>query len=340
MSEIRQDVTTNEWVIMATDRARRPHDFAHEEKESPPEYSDKCPFCPGSEGKTPPEVLAYRKDGHANGPGWWVRVIPNKFPALNPSGTIERHIESGFFRKMDGVGRHEVLIETPLHNLYIPYMEDHQVGEIILALRERYMELRKDSTVRVIIIFKNHGQSAGTSLEHPHHQIVATPIVPQSLRRRLAVATRYYDDHGGCLYCDMIDMELSAGTRVIESTNDFLVIHPYASRSPFETWILPTRHAASFGLINTEEAKALGSVLRRTLGGIFKIIGATDFNLVIHTAPIKDEDEDYFHWYMRIIPRVTTTAGFEIGSGIFINIAMPEETAASAREVQGQLKSV
>lgn len=336
MSEIRQDVTTNEWVILATERAKRPHEFAQPVKEPPPDFSEKCPFCPGNEGKTPAELLAYRNSGSANGPGWWVRVIPNKFAALEPSGDIDREIEHGLFRKMRGVGHHEVLIETPKHNLYIPYMEDRQVEEIIIALRERYQELRKDPFVRVIVIFKNHGSTAGTSLEHPHSQIVATPIVPQSLRRRLAVATRYYDDNGGCLYCDIMKMEKEAGQRVVEDTNDFIVIHPYASRSPFETWILPKRHAASFGKITTDESKALGKVLRRTLEAIFKILGNPDFNMVIHTAPIKDEEEDYFHWYMRIIPRVTTTAGFELGSGIFINTAPPEVTAESLRQANGQ----
>jgi UDPglucose--hexose-1-phosphate uridylyltransferase len=335
MSEIRQDLTTNEWVIFASERAKRPHDFAKQAKEMPPDFSENCPFCPGNEDRTPPEVLAYRSGGKANDSSWWVRVIPNKFAALNPSGTIERKIEDGFFRKMDGVGHHEVLIESPRHSLYIPYMEDHQVEEIILALRERYRILRQDPTVRVIVIFKNHGSAAGTSLEHPHCQIVATPIVPQSLRRRLAVATRYYDDNGGCIYCDMMEMERKNGVRVIEDTDEFIVLHPFASRSPFETWILPTRHSASFARIEIEEAKALGKVLRRTLAGIFNILGNPDFNLVIHTAPIKDEEEDYFHWYMRLIPRVTTQAGFEIGSGIFINTALPEETAASIREAEG-----
>ncbi len=336
MSEIRQDLTTNEWVIIATERARRPHDFARPVKDLPPEYSETCPFCPGCEEKTPPEVLAYRDNGKPNGPGWWVRVIPNKFAALNPRGSIEREIVGGFFRKMAGVGHHEVLIETPKHNLYIPFMEDHQVEEIVLAIRERYLALREDSTVRVIVIFKNHGSAAGTSLEHPHCQIVATPIVPQSLRRRLAVATRYYDDHGGCLYCDMIDMERRSGIRVIEESDGFFVVHPYASRSPFETWILPSRHCASFGTCEVEEAKALGRVLKRTMAGIFRILGNPDFNMVIHTAPIKDEDEDYFHWYMRLIPRMTTIAGFEMGSGIFINTALPEETAASIREPENR----
>ncbi len=333
MSEIRQDVTTNEWVIIATERAKRPYDFKKEAKALPPEFLENCPFCPGHEDQTPPELLAYRQDGRPNGPGWWVRVIPNKFAALSP-GEVERSIEDGFFRRMSGVGRHEVLIESPKHNLYFPFLEDHQAEEIILALRERYLALRQDPTAKVVIIFKNHGAAAGTSLEHPHCQMVSTPIVPQSLRRRLASATRYYDENGGCIYCDMIHIERTAKRRVVEETDQHLVIHPFASRSPFETWILPKHHQASFGQLNFDEAKALGRVLRLTLAKIFAILGNPDYNLVIHTAPFQDEEKDFFHWYLRVIPRVSTTAGFEIGSGIFINTALPEETAPFMHDIK------
>lgn len=332
MSEIRQDITTNEWVIIATERAKRPHDFKKEAKTLPPEYVEKCPFCPGHEDQTPPEVLAYRKGGRANGPGWWVRVVPNKFAALSP-GEVERSIEDGFFRKMNGVGRHEVLIESPKHNLYFPFLEDYQAEEIMLALRERYLALQQDPHAKVVIIFKNHGVAAGTSLEHPHWQMVSTPIVPQSLRRRLATATRYYDDNGGCVLCDMIQMERAAKKRVVEETPEHLVIHPFASRSPFETWILPKHDQASYGQVSYDEAKALGRVLRRTLAKIFAILGNPDYNLVMHTAPFQDEAKGVFHWYLRVIPRVSTMAGFEIGSGIFINTALPEETAAFMRDI-------
>ena len=217
MSEIRQDITTNEWVIIATERAKRPHDFVRPPKPLPPEFDPKCPFCPGNEDKTPPEVLAYRKDGRPNGPGWWIRVMPNKFAALSPvQGEPKREVEGGLFRKIEGSGRHEVLIENPKHNLYYHQYDDKQAEEVLIALRERYLILRKEPNVKVVIIFKNHGDQAGTSLAHPHCQIVATSIVPQSLRRKLAAATRYYDDNGGCVYCDIMDGERKAGVRMIE----------------------------------------------------------------------------------------------------------------------------
>jgi UDPglucose--hexose-1-phosphate uridylyltransferase len=233
---------------------------------------------------------------------------------------------------MDGIGKHEVLIETPVHNLYFPYFTDKQAEVVVIALRERYLALRGEPNVKVVIVFKNHGDQAGTSLLHPHWQIVATPIVPQSLRRRLATATRYYDDNGGCLYCDLIQAEIKAGKRIVEDGEKFFVMHPYASRSPFETWVLPKQHSACFGYLDFDYSKELGRVLKRILGKIFNLLGNPDFNIVIHTAPVGDEDEDYFHWHLRIIPRLSMMAGFEIGSGIFINTALPEETAQVLRE--------
>jgi len=339
MSEIRQDITTNEWVIIATDRAKRPHDFVKPAKPLPPEFDPKCPFCPGNESQTPPEVLGYRQGGPANSPGWWIRVIPNRFAALSPreaSATPKREVENGLFRKMDGIGKHEVLIETPKHNLYFPNFMDKQAEEVVIALRERYLALRTESNIKVVIIFKNHGDQAGTSLLHPHSQIVATPIVPQSLRRRLATATRYFDDNGGCLYCDLIQAEFKAARRMVEDGPKFFVMHPFASRSPFETWILPKQHSACFGHLDIDSTKELGRVLKRVLGKIFKLLGNPDYNIVIHTAPVNEEEEDYFHWYLRIIPRLSMMAGFEIGSGIFINTGLPEETAEALRAVKLQ----
>jgi UDPglucose--hexose-1-phosphate uridylyltransferase len=194
--------------------------------------------------------------------------------------------------------------------------------------------LRSEPNVKVVVVFKNHGEGAGTSLLHPHCQMVATSIVPQSLRRKLATATRYFDDNGGCIYCDIINAELKEGKRVVEDNHKFAVIHPFAARSPFETWILPKAHTASFGNFSIDDAKELGRVIKRNLARIFSLLGNPDYNIVVHSAPVSEENEDYFHWHMRIIPRLTMMAGFEIGSGIFINTALPEETAAAIRDVK------
>jgi UDPglucose--hexose-1-phosphate uridylyltransferase len=259
-------------------------------------------------------------------------VVPNKFAALTPEGDPRRRDDGPLFREMDGVGHHEVIIETPVHNRFIPLMEDPEIERVVQAYRERYLALRQDKRVKLILIFKNHGEAAGTSLEHPHSQLVAAPVVPASLRRKHDEAIRYYDATGRCLYCDVVEAERGAGERVILETGDFLVFHPFASGSPFETWIAPKRHCPSFGQITLEECRALAVVLKTTLARLAKALNDPDYNFVIHTAPVGDEDEEYYLWHIQILPRLTTAAGFEIGSGMRINIAKPEETARFLRE--------
>ena len=332
MTQLRQDPTTKEWVIIAAERSKRPHDFigTRASIEKPP-YEENCPFCEGNEHLTPHESLAYRSGGPADSKGWWVRVIPNRFPALSPDGSVQRE-ETGFFRTMDGVGVHEVVIENPHHDQILPLMEDKQVEEVLLAYRERYLALREDRRIKLIIVFKNHGKAAGTSLEHPHSQLVGTPVVPSNIRRKLEQAARYYDDHRRCVYCDSIQEALSSGTRIVMDTERFVVLQPFASRFPFETWIVPKEHQASFGSISMEDSKQFGKILKTTLFKLYSKLNDPDYNYVINTAPVRDEQEDYYHWHLQIIPRLTTPAGFEMGSGIYINGSLPEETAQFLKE--------
>ncbi len=333
MPQLRQDPATKEWVIIAAERSKRPDNFKKTKSinEKPP-YKKDCPFCPGNEHLTPPETLAYRSGGLSNGKGWWVRVVPNKFPALSPEGSLERKEEKGFFRMMDGVGIHEVVIGSPVHNQVFSLMEDRQMEEVLLAYRERYLALRQDPRIKLIIIFKNHGEAAGTSLEHTHSQITGTAVVPSNIRKKLEEAARYYDDHGRCVYCDLIQEELRFGKRIVMDTEKFVVLHPFASRFPFETWIIPKEHQASFGLISIEDSKRFAKVLKTTLLKLYTKLNDPDYNYVIHTAPVKDEQEDYYHWHLQVIPRLTTPAGFEMGSGIYINVSFPEETAQFLRQ--------
>ncbi len=333
MPQMRQDPTTKEWVILSSERAKRPDDFRREKPVlNIPPFKKGCPFCPGNEHLTPPETLAYRRGGPSNGPGWWVRVVPNKYPALTLDGSLERKEEKGFFRLMDGVGVHEVVIGSPIHNQVFSVLDDYQASEVLLAYRERYLALREDPRIKLIIIFKNHGPAAGTSLEHTHSQIVGTSIVPTNIRKKLQEAARHYDDHGVCVYCEMIEEELSSRERILEETDEFMVLHPFASRFPFETWIVPKKHHASFGSISVEDSKKFAILLKTTLHGINSKLNDPDYNYVIHTAPVKDEGEDYYHWHLQIIPRLTTTAGFEMGSGMYINVSFPEQTARFMRE--------
>lgn len=334
MSEIRQDPTTKEWVIIARERAKRPQDFISQQtKSKPPAFSPSCPFCPGNESMTPPEVLLYRNQENQS---WRVRVFANKFPALTPEGNTIRREEEGFFLNMDGVGIHEVLVETPLHNKSLALMEDSGVEEVLRAYQERYNTLSQIPFVKLIIIFKNHGLSAGTSLEHPHSQLVATPVVPRHIRMKYEVAIQYYDDTGRCLYSDLVDRELRIGMRVVMETERFVVFHPFASHRPFETWVVPKIHQACFGNISIESLKDLAHVLRINLLKLYRGLNNPDFNYVIDTAPVEDENKNYYLWHLRIIPRLAEVAGFEIGSGIYINTALPEETAQFIREMKDE----
>ncbi len=354
MSELRQDPTTREWVIIATERRRRPHEFdalssSTNRKEITaklPEYSGDCPFCSGNEYLSPNEIKSYRTPGtNPNSKGWWVRVIPNKFAALSASSEANPLLREGakifnadftgyffpkateIFRTKPGIGAHEVVIDTPKHNEIIPLFSDKQVQELFLMYRDRYLDLSMDSRFRYIIIFKNNGVNAGTSIIHSHSQIIATPVIPLTLRNNISQARFYYDEIGRCIFCDMMQGEIVDGRRIILQTDDFIAFHPFASTSPFETWIMPLAHEPCFASVTVEKTKALGIIVKKVLRGMRDALNDPDYNFVFNNPPIADEKEDYYHWSLRIIPRLTMKAGFEIGTGMSINTAIPEETA-------------
>jgi UDPglucose--hexose-1-phosphate uridylyltransferase len=313
---------------MAPGRATRPHDRPAGEPRRQQRCDPACPLCPGNEPLTPPEVLRISEPGRR---GWSVRVVPNKFPALGPGRDIRRREWGPLFREMDGVGYHEVIVETPRHDEAMPLMSDRQIERILRAYQVRYRELRKDPRIKYVIIFKNHGECAGTSLRHSHSQLVATPVAPMRLRRKYDVAVGHYDDTGRCLYRDLADAETRTGTRVVLRTANFVVFQPFASQVPFETWIVPTRQQASFAQVSPRELTALARVLRTTLHALYETLGNPDFNYVLHTAPTDDENGDYYLWHLQILPRIGSIAGFELGSGIFITTGLPEETAGIVR---------
>ncbi len=340
MPELRQSRATKDWVIVATERAQRPRDFVSKSpRKHLPEHDDTCPFCPGNEHVTPPEITAYRSGlSEPNTKGWRLRVIPNKFSALAGTGSRKRESVDNFYRRMDGVGTHEVIIETPQHNLSLATMSAPQVEEVFLAYRERYKELRGDGRFSIVIIFRNHGARAGTSLEHPHSQLIGTPVVPTHIRRLLEEAMRYYDDHGTCVFCDSLATELRSKDRLVFETKNFVAFEPFASSVPFETTVISKTHNASFGNISEREAREAANVTQSILQTIHLKLGDPDFNLVIRTSPFSDENEDFYHWYIQIYPRLTTMAGFELGSGINITTAVPEETAKFLRITKFQPK--
>jgi UDPglucose--hexose-1-phosphate uridylyltransferase len=238
---------------------------------------------------------------------------------------------------MDGVGMHEVIIETPSHNTPVALMAYQQVEKILVAYQERYNTLKRNRQFKFITIFKNHGWTSGTSLLHPHSQLVATPLAATYYRRKFDVAVDYYDDVGKCLYCDLIAEELEKGKRVVANTKEFVLLHPYASRVPYETWIIPRRHSASFGLFPATHLAELAMVLKDTLHCLYRGLDNPDFNLMVDTTTTEDEEDPHYHWHIRVVPRLTTVAGFEMGSGIYINTALPEATTTFMKQLANSL---
>ena len=332
MSELRRDITTGEWVIMNTGRRDRPSDL-HTDENSPgkPAASTPCPFCAGQEHLTPPQILAL--DGPEKG-RWQVRVVPNLFPAVTLEEDSAGKIENHLFLSLPGVGKHEVIIETPEHHQILPLMDDKSIALVLQAYRERYLALSQVPALKTIIIFKNHGRKAGTSLEHPHSQIVATAVIPGYIRRQCDLAANYYRQCNSNMYTDLIAAEVQARTRIIIETGKYVVFHPFASQRPFETWIIRREFQASFSQVSPEEIGELASVLRQTLLKLYRGLKNPDYNLVIYSVPVGEEQSGFYQWHIRIIPRITEAAGFEIGSGIFINTALPEETAKFLRELK------
>lgn len=282
---------------------------------------------------TPKEITAFRTYGtRPNQAGWWIRIIPNKFAALVPQGSIERVKIEDYFTYMDGLGEHEVIIESPSHDGTIATLDQKQAEELFLAYRERYIALSKDPRIEMVILFKNHGLQAGTSLRHPHSQIIAIPITPLHIRHRLDEAMHYFDDNGRCVYCDMLKKEKKVKERIVIETENFLAFEPFASRSPFETWIVPRQHSSSFEDISPENSRELAFIGRSTLAKIYKSLNNPDYNLVLRSSPSHERNVEYYHWHIQIMPRVSSVAGFELGSGIFINTVIPEMAAKFLRE--------
>jgi UDPglucose--hexose-1-phosphate uridylyltransferase len=330
--ELRKDPVTGRWVIISTDRQKRPNDF-HLEK-SAPIGRERCPFCPGHEAMTPPEILAYRQNGGApNTAGWDLRVVPNKYPALQVEGTIDREGE-GIFDRMNGIGAHEVIIETPDHDRSLAVMSEPELERVLWAYRERMLDLKQDHRLRYILVFKNHGAAAGATLEHPHSQLIALPIVPDFVREELEGARLHYQVKERCVYCDVVHQELGDGRRVIQENADIVALAPYAPRFAFETWLLPKRHGARYEMAPRHEYESLARLLRSVLQRLDRALESPPFNLIVHTSPFSEDVGQLYHWHIEIMPKLTRVAGFEWGTGFYINPTPPEEAARVLRAVK------
>jgi len=329
MPELRKDPIIGRWVIIATDRAKRPSDFVRKQEDKPAGF---CPFCYGNEDKTPPEVMAYRESGtKPNQTGWWLRVVPNKFPALKIEGDLDRRGE-GIYDLMNGIGAHEVIIETPDHNATMADYEEKQVEEILWSYRERMLELSKDRRFEYMMLFKNQGREAGASLDHPHSQLIAIPTVPKRVREEMDGGKAYYDFRERCVFCDMIKQELATKSRIVMENDKFVAFEPFASRFPFETWILPKRHETHFEKIQKADTGDLARILKGTLRKLRNCLDNPPYNFMVHTTPVTEGELPHYHWHIEITPKLTKVAGFEWGTGFYINPTPPEDAAAFLRE--------
>jgi UDPglucose--hexose-1-phosphate uridylyltransferase len=297
------------------------------------EPDDLCPFCEGHEDKTPPEILAYRNGTPANTRGWHIRVVPNKFPALRVEGTLDREGE-GLFDRMNGIGAHEVIIETPQHGQTLATLAEPAIEKVFWAWRDRVLDLKRDIRLRYIVIFKNHGAAAGASLEHAHSQLIALPIVPREMAEELDGARRHHQQKERCVFCDLMRQELRERTRVIADSADFVAIAPYAPRFPFETWLLPKRHRARFEEATQDEFASLARMLKDTLLRMNATLLSPPYNLIVHSAPLQEDATEFYHWHVEVMPKLTRVAGFEWGTGFYINPTGPEEAADVLRKAK------
>ena len=281
---------------------------------------------------TPPEIRGYRHGSAPDTPGWDLRVVPNRFPALRVEGTLDP-VGEGMFDRMNGIGAHEVIIETPDHEKSLATMDESEVVRVLGAFRERIVDLKRDFRLKYMLGFKNHGAGAGATLSHPHSQIIALPIVPDFVRAQIDGARRHFDVKQRCVYCDILRQELSDGRRVVEDHGEIVAIAPYAPRFAFETWLLPTAHGPRF-----EDAQAaypsLARALTLVLSRIDRALERPPFNLIIYTAPSDEDLRDAWHWHIEIVPKIQRVAGFEWGTGFYINPVSPEEAAEALRAVK------
>ena len=331
MSELRKDPVTGRWVIISSERGRRPSDF----QEAPPKRKGGfCPFCAGNERFTPPEILAYREPGTVpNSQGWSLRVVPNKFPALKIEGNLDK-TGIGLFDKMNGIGAHEVIIENPSHEMTMSKLPERKIEDILWAYRDRVIDLKKDPRFQSILIFKNEGEAAGASLEHSHSQLIALPIIPRQVSEEIEGARLYYNYKERCIYCDIVRQEMYAEERNVAENEHFLAITPFAARFPFETWIIPKTHNACFDESQPWEYSSLARILKNVLQRLDKVLNIPPYNYIIHTCPLRSQMREFFHWHLEIMPKLIRIAGFEWGSGFYINPTSPEEAAKFLREAK------
>jgi len=330
MPELRKDPITGTWVIISEERKKRPkyYQIVVDKDLSMPEN---CPFCPGNEAMTPPETYALRPGpSRPNGPGWDLRVVPNKFPALRIEGELRKSGE-GFYDKISGIGAHEVIIETPQHPRDRADIDSTQIKNTLLAAKYRVLDLKKDTRFKYIMVFKNFGPTAGATLSHSHTQLIALPVVPLRVQEEIDGARAHFALKERCIFCDIIHYESEVDRRLLMENEHFIVLAPYAPRFSFELAVYPKRHNPSFESTPDPELESLSSILSETLARVARLLNKPDYNLIIHNAPCQNNVGEYYHWHIEFMPVLARAAGFEWGTGFYINPISPEESAQALK---------
>ena len=338
MPELRKDPIIGRWVIIATERARRPDQFSGQPDSSP---EKPCPFCEGNESQTPPEIYAIRtRSATPNKPGWDLRVVPSHAPFLMVEGDLDRR-GKGLYDIMNGIGAHEIIVETNQHIGNMADLSEEQIARVITCYIDRIKDLEKDGRFKYVLVFKNHGWSAGGGrVKHSRSQLIATPVNPKRVKEELVGSRHYYEYHDRCIFCDLIKQELASKDRLILEIDGFIAVTPFAARFPFEIWILPKKHSCDFTVLDMPSRIELGRIMKKVLSKLKKGLNDPPYNYILHTAPFRRQklgywktiDEDY-HWHIEIMPRLTRVAGFEWGTGFYICPLPPEDAAKFLREV-------
>lgn len=338
-NELRKDYLLNRWVVIATERSRRPTDFAKQKAEAA--QTSVCPLCVGNEHMTPPAVLLYlkqngeiKKDKDRNGlrsKNWLIRVVPNLYPAFTPpkeQATRLQIMKSENFGY--AVGHHEVLVESPNHDEDPADAELPQLTHLINAYIDRFRELSAKPYVQYVSIFRNYGKEAGASLSHAHSQIITTPTVPRIVEEEMAASKNFYGQHQKCVFCDIIEKETKS-PRLIFVNSRFVVFAPYTSVHPIEFWIIPKKHDINILNLTKPEIKTFAETLKTSLKALKDLVNDPPYNYGFHLS-LDHEAENYYHWHLEVYPKLSIWAGFEKNTGLYINTVTPETAAAELRE--------
>lgn len=333
MPELRRDPVTGRWVVIATERARRPESFSQAVREAVPPAAA-CPFDEGNEHLTPPEVFAIRRPGsQPDGPGWSVRVVPNLYPSFTMAATAAM-VAAGpaeLYEVQPATGAHEVIISSPDHWRSTAQLPLEQVERMVRAWVMRMRTHAGNPRVAYVQLIYNHGRSAGASLEHPHAQLFALPFIPPVLLEELGGAEQFHRQHGRCVFCAMVEAELASDERMVFAGDRFVAVAPFASRVPFETWILPRYHSCRFEELAAAEISDFAGMLQQVTAALHRKLNDPPYNFFIHTAPCRSPELPHYHWHLELLPRLTTWAGLEYGTGVIVNTMAPEAAAVFLR---------